>query len=730
MKVLQLPARLLLKDWYTKLAHLFVAILLWQWFDVLENYWWTETFAMVHGMLIAGVLIEVLIPGPRWIRLTLQAIVLITLNVTYSGFVWFAIPMEREYWDDWFVVSFTQLDPFIWISLGVLVLFLLAGYWSRSRLHVIMIIAACLISLSVADSFTPIYLWDEIAWTVFVGLIWLVAEHFERFQTKHPESWSDLLEYPVPLILPTVLILAVLMASGLFVPNIGPIVKDPYTIWKEARGENIPAFLGDKGASPVPGSSGDSRSGYGRQDEELGGGFTFDYSEVMTVSTSRRSYWRGESKSVYTGSGWVDGQIDRADGISGLELGQPFPSSGAGPAAEKQEVTQTFSMIRKEQFPVLFAAPTVKTIMSIGADAALPTAVAWLPESGELRWPGRRATQYPSVYTVVSDVTVLDEAKLRQEASGGEQTDSAYLQLPDNLPNRVMDLAESLTANAETPYDKAKAIETYLKEKFPYTNEPDLSKKKSSDFVDSFLFEIKEGYCDYFSSAMAVLSRSAGLPARWVKGYAPGSLPVEFLQGMPQQAVNPEMGGTYTVRNADAHSWVEIYFEGSGWIAFEPTAGFAYPYAAPQNTPDIPAEEPDTGTPAEVTKDQSQPAAIGAGWYAGGLALIAAFVLYWKRRDIPELWRRWRLRSLSGNQRIVWETEKLIKFAGKNGLERSEHETLRESMVKWSAKRRSLQSDFGEVLTVFERAKYSAAEATHEEAERIAEKIKAIREKL
>src|SRR5690606_40367002 len=115
---------------------------------------------------------------------------------------------------------------------------------------------------------------------------------------------------------------------------------------------------------------------------------------------------------------------------------------------------------------------------------------------------------------------------------------SPYLQLPDTVPARVRDLAQEITADADTPYDKVKAVEAYLQENYIYTNKPDLSKGSSADFVDRFLFEIQEGYCDYYSTAMAVMVRSLGLPARWVKGFKSGSQELEEMylgMGMPEE---------------------------------------------------------------------------------------------------------------------------------------------------------------------------------------------------
>jgi transglutaminase-like putative cysteine protease len=144
-----------------------------------------------------------------------------------------------------------------------------------------------------------------------------------------------------------------------------------------------------------------------------------------------------------------------------------------------------------------------------------------------------------------------------------------YLQLPENLPQRVKDLSASLTISADNNYDKAKAIEKYLAANYSYNLDvPPVPRDR--DFVDYFLFDQTEGYCTYFASAMTVLARCAGLPARYVEGYMLPPDPVE------------DSGNMYIVTNMQAHAWVEIYFEGYGWLPFEPTSPFRSAFYAVQ----------------------------------------------------------------------------------------------------------------------------------------------------
>ena len=141
-----------------------------------------------------------------------------------------------------------------------------------------------------------------------------------------------------------------------------------------------------------------------------------------------------------------------------------------------------------------------------------------------------------------------------------------YTQLPADMPPRVAELAREITADAATPYDKAKAVESWLKTNITYNLAID-PPPFGSDGVDHFLFESKEGYSEYFGSAMTVLMRSVGIPARMTTGYTTGTL----IDG----------SNLYLVSDRHSHGWAEVYFPGYGWIPFEPTPGRQIPIVVP-----------------------------------------------------------------------------------------------------------------------------------------------------
>ena len=129
-----------------------------------------------------------------------------------------------------------------------------------------------------------------------------------------------------------------------------------------------------------------------------------------------------------------------------------------------------------------------------------------------------------------------------------------YLRLP-RVDGRVITLARQITASADNNYDKAAAVELYLRKSFGYTLQ--LPRTVPRDPVANFLFERKQGHCEYFASSMAIMLRMLGIPSRVVNGFRTG----EFN----------DLTSQYLVRASNAHSWVEAYFPGYGWISFDPT---------------------------------------------------------------------------------------------------------------------------------------------------------------
>jgi protein-glutamine gamma-glutamyltransferase len=161
-----------------------------------------------------------------------------------------------------------------------------------------------------------------------------------------------------------------------------------------------------------------------------------------------------------------------------------------------------------------------------------------------------------SIYEADSDISRPSPDALREADNLLPSFTFEYLQLPE-LDPRIAELASQISSSATNNYDKAVAIEKYLKTHYGYTLQ--LLRTPVADPLGNFLFERKQGHCEYFASSMAVMLRTLRIPSRVVNGFRSS----EFN----------DITGNYVIRARDAHAWVEAYFPGYGWITFDPTPG-------------------------------------------------------------------------------------------------------------------------------------------------------------
>ena len=158
-------------------------------------------------------------------------------------------------------------------------------------------------------------------------------------------------------------------------------------------------------------------------------------------------------------------------------------------------------------------------------------------------------------YEVVSDTSRPNPSLISDSESIPANVEKNCLQLPP-LDIRIGALAKQITATAESKYEKARALEYYIRTRYSYSLELEGS-AGSKDPLATFLFETRKGHCEYFASAMAIMLRCIGIPSRLVNGFRAG----EYNR----------IGGNWIVRQYHAHSWVETYLPPYGWIEFDPT---------------------------------------------------------------------------------------------------------------------------------------------------------------
>lgn len=299
-----------------------------------------------------------------------------------------------------------------------------------------------------------------------------------------------------------------------------------------------------------------ARSGYGQDDSSLGGPLQVDTTPVFTARTSELTYWRGESKSFYDGKGWTEPN-------QALETFDPLNPPFTGRVVNQEILWNTKSPNNQ-----LFVGGKLLGVDMLLTEKGKPLTSSNLLTSkfsGKVTLP---EIMDPLSYYKITVQPVQEDPSILNSDTGSYPSDivGEYLQLPTALPRSVRSIAEQVTANRLTPYAKAVAIEQYLSNTYTYSLEKPTHPSRNEDFVSHFLFVDRTGYCDHFSTSMVVMLRSVGVPARWVKGFAPGTL---------QSASGSDGLQEVMVRNQDAHSWVEVYFPAMGWVPFEPTPGFS-----------------------------------------------------------------------------------------------------------------------------------------------------------
>ena len=285
----------------------------------------------------------------------------------------------------------------------------------------------------------------------------------------------------------------------------------------------------------------------------LGGPRNVGNSLVMDVYVSEQLpygvYWQAIAYDTYTDGGWRVVQR-AADPVT------RFPDEGplnVPVTAAREVITQTVTnYLPNSSF--LYAAPeVVSSDRQMLVDATYDTDGRALVTALRSRFILRQGDRYQ----VTSQVSVADGTSLRNASTTYPQwVSDRYLQLPDTITPQTIALAEQLTANLTNPYDKAIVVRDYLRSNINYNDQID-APPDGVEPVHYTLFETKEAYCTYYASAMAVMMRSQGIPARVVSGYALGEY--------------DDASQSYRVRAANAHTWVEVYFPDYGWIHFEPT---------------------------------------------------------------------------------------------------------------------------------------------------------------
>jgi transglutaminase-like putative cysteine protease len=574
---------------------------------------------------------------------------IVTMNVSYM--------LLGNWWE--LTNSFRSLLFFILLWL----LAYLMEYWIVQLKKIFLLLFVTIIYLATLDTFSPYDADLAIVRMVVFGFIILGLLKLERLRDDTAITLNNKtrMKWLIPLIFFTLMTTSI----GYLAPKAAPQWPDP-----------IP-FLQGYGKGEGFGN-GVKRVGYGTNDSRLGGPFIGDETVVFTAEMRNKQYWRVETKDVYTGKGW----LSSASSIQAITNGQEVTI----PMLESAVISEAFSA----KVAVNVAYPHVVYPVELTSVSTNEEVVFQIDTETEKVMTERKGEPYSLTKYIVS----YNVPKYSMEALLSAPNNESlvflvhFTQLPEELPDRVRELALEITAPFNNRYDKAKAVERFFRASgYEYETVEVAVPGPDDDYVDQFLFDTKVGYCDNFSTSMIVLLRSVGIPARWVKGYTGG----DYVTTLSDN------NRIFEVNNGNAHSWVEVYFPGSGWVPFEPTKGFSNPYSfvseqekneTPLPVPNVPDQpelpeddllsEEDQGTKSTGTKTWT----LNITWKDVlkllGVLLVILSILYFNRRKWFPRYLLWRYGKFKNESSYVKAYFILVGALNRFGLKRKDSQTLRE----------------------------------------------------
>ncbi len=331
---------------------------------------------------------------------------------------------------------------------------------------------------------------------------------------------------------------------------VGQVSRGVATAWENVAGpwqtvqSNFDRLFASLNPSPIA-----SRGLTVAQTMAPRGSFELGDDPVMRVMGRDPAYWRAATYDRYTGRAMTTTQT------TGERLDRRQPLEGTMDADEARKFVEysvtmlapSTSVIYAPDAPVTVSVPAVYEYRADRRDFALLRPLAPVQEQQR--------------YSVLAAITSASIAELRQAGTVYPEWTRKYRELPNELPDQVRREAWRVVGDATTAYDAAAAIEQYLRGMTYSTKVP--VPPPGQDWVSFLLFNSREGYCDYFSTAMTVMLRGVGIPARVASGYVTGDW--------------DPMTQSYLVTERHAHTWTEVYFPRYGWVPFEPSASRPLP---------------------------------------------------------------------------------------------------------------------------------------------------------
>jgi transglutaminase-like putative cysteine protease len=279
-----------------------------------------------------------------------------------------------------------------------------------------------------------------------------------------------------------------------------------------------------------------------------------------------RFYWEARTYDVYESNQWVSTvQTKRDLTQDSVDLNQP--------GADTRPVV-TFTFFPHDPISNLYTVPEPLWV-------SIPSQAYMVSNSdGSVNYSALMSQDFlhpGDQYLVRSALDAETVSDLRSATTTYPQwVLDEYLQLPGSITSRTEQLAEQIASGLSNPYDIASAVTNYLRNNIEY-NQSISQPPPNQERIDWFLFDYKQGFCNYYASAEVILLRSLGIPARMAVGFAQGQREVPPIKNLPpgiSRDITDQIASevsTYVVRQKDAHAWPEVYFPGIGWVIFEPT---------------------------------------------------------------------------------------------------------------------------------------------------------------
>jgi transglutaminase-like putative cysteine protease len=548
------------KSFATFLLYTLAFFLLWEWLRPVEQLTNTGNLWVFLGFVILALLLAYL-KVPTLLKWTLKIVYILyqTQFIYYDGAIlklsWlgsFFTDVIRNLGLVWNGDFMALSDPFRTLLFFILlwIMVYLIHYWLLKTRRILVFFFMTIVYITVLDTFTPYEGDIALVRSVIVGFSIMGILTFYRLVEKENIRMKDLptSKWMVPL---TVLIAGSAIV-GYVAPKSEPIWPDP-----------VPAFLmGENGN----GGSGARRAGYGSDDSNLGGPFVGDNTVVFRAEVEQRHYWKVETKDLYTGKGWNVLVPDSFNEESFLDFSEDSPIPIKSFLTEDSEETKSSTVYNEFDYGHI---QYPHGVVKVETEDLYIYRLSPLTEkiSSFKDFEAEAPSSYTVQYKVPSfQVEALQNGKPSEDEYFMNYILNNYTQLPENLPTSVRDLALEITEGKENWFDKVEAVENYFQSNgFVYDQVNVAVPEEGEDYVAQFLFDTKRGYCDNFSTSMAVLLRTLDIPTRWVKGYTSG----DYIR------VLDSGNRMYEVTNNHAHSWVEVYFPEVGWVPFEPTKGFS-----------------------------------------------------------------------------------------------------------------------------------------------------------